>query len=91
MAEALKALSLAAFVAWASFAMAVLALITRSPDAVGLLDLLFALVALCLASSVAIVWRYRSRTKPLVSVVVQIGMLAIGAVAWLIVFAASGG
>lgn len=90
MAEALKALSLAAFVAWASFAIAVLALVTRSPDAVGLLDLLFVLVAICLAASVAIVWLYRSRTKPLVSVVVQIGMLAIGAFAWLIVFAASG-
>ena len=90
MAEALKALSLAAFVAWASFAIAILALIIRSPD-VGLLDLLFVLVALCLAASVAFVWLYRSRTKPLVSVVIQIGMLAIGAFAWLIVFAASGG
>ena len=91
MAEAVKALSLAAFVAWAPFAIAILTLMTRSPDAVGPLDILFVLVALCLAASVAFVWLYRSWTRPLVTVLIQIGMLASGAFAWLIVFAASGG
>ena len=91
MAEALKALTVAAFVAWSSFAVAMVTLITRSPNPVGLVDLGFVLVALCLAACVAFVWHYRSRVKPIIPVVIQTGMLAVGAFAWLIAFAASGG